>query len=263
MSISDALGVPKPDPALALEYFDMETSSSMRASDSIRVMSRLEDRGIPTPDHKGRRYYWMDGLGVAACHPERGSFNGHSDQCFFELVDNVHRWSGASRALAVVSATAGGGTLSHNRLQIVVADNGVGIMGSIRQKNRVMADRGWHTTSWIDDRGENTLEIAARAVSDLLESAYGDRDVVETRGGHGLNITAKYVSRWEGTMNVISAFAPGRATHHGRRGRKGHLKHCETTRAGLQGTVVHLTLDAVKHERQNPPRTRRRKLAGV
>ena len=256
VSVAKALGVEAVGQTLPLEQFDLETSGRMR------VMSRLESRKPLAPDPNGRRYYWIDGLGVASGHKERESFDRHSDQCFFELVDNVHRWSQVRRALAVVSATAGGGDDSHNRLQIVVADDGVGIVGSVRQKANALAARGQNTTC-LSSSAKTVSEIAEDVVSDLVQAVFGDRAVVGARGGHGLSTIAKYVSHWKGTMNVISTFAPSRAMHHGRRGRAGEWDHREFAREGLRGTLIHLTLDVVKHEASDSSATFQREPAAV
>ena len=56
-------------------------------------------------------------------------------------------------------------------------------------------------------------------------------------------------------MNVISTFAPSRAMHHGRRGRAGEWVHRESEREGLRGTLIHVTLDVVKHEASDPSAT--------
>ena len=256
VSVAKALGVEAVGQTLPLEQFDLETS------DRMGVMSRLESRKPPAPNPDGRRYYWIDGLGVASGHKERKSFDRHSDQCFFELVDNVHRWSQANRALAVVSATAGGGDDSHNRLQIVVADDGVGIVGSVRQKADALAARGQHATC-LSNSAKADSEVAVDVVADLVQAVFGDRAVVGARGGHGLSTIAKHVSHWKGTMNVISTFAPSRAMHHGRRGRAGEWDHREFAREGLHGTLIHLTLDVVEHEASDPPETLRREPAAV
>ncbi len=249
--VSAALGVEAVGQTLALEQFDLETS------DRMRVVSRLESRKPPAPDHYGRRYYWMDGLGAASGHEQREYFDRHSDQCLFEAVDNVHRWSHAGRSLAVVSATAGGGQESYNRLQIVVADNGVGIVGSVREKAAAIAARG-ELTACLSNSAKSDAEIAVDVVSDLVGAAYGDRSVLGARAGHGLSTVAKYAARWNGTMNVISTFAPGRAMHHGRRGQAGQWDHREFRYEGVQGTLVHLTLDATMHDRPGARATSRR-----
>ena len=255
VSVPEALGVKAVAQTLPLEQFDLETS------DRMRVM-RLESRKPPAPDPNGRRYYWIDGLGVASGHKERKSFDRHSDQCFFELVDNVHRWSQASRALAVVSATAGGGDDSYNRLQIVVADDGVGIVGSVRQKAAALAARGQNTTC-LSSSAKTDSEIAEDVVSDLVQAVFGERAVAGARGGHGLSTIAKYVSRWKGTMNVISTFAPSRAMHHGRRGSSREWDHREFERQGLSGTLIHLTLNVIKHEASDSSATLQREPAAV
>ena len=122
-------------------------------------------REPPVPDYSGRRYYWIDGLGAASGYEQRECFDRHSDQCLFEAVDNVHRWSRAGRSLAVVSATAGGGHESHNRLQIVVVDDGVGIVSSVREKAAALAARG-ERTACLSNSAKTDSEIAVDVVSD-------------------------------------------------------------------------------------------------
>ena len=254
--VSAALGVKAVDQALALGQFDLETS------DRMRVVSRLENRRPPAADPEGRRYYWLDGLGVASGHTEREFFDRHSDQCFFEAVDNVHRWSNARRALAVVSATAGGGRESHNRLQMVVADAGMGIVGSVRRKAEAHVAREQRMTC-LSKSAKSDSSIAIDVVANLVAAAYGDRSVVGARGGHGLSTICDNVSRWNGTMDVISTFATSQAMHHGRRGRAGEWQNTEFKYEGIQGTLLHLTLDAVKAHRTETPEIRRPEPAAV
>jgi hypothetical protein len=254
--VSAALGVEAVGQTLALEQFDLETS------DRMRVVSRLESRDPPTPDLYGRHYYWIDGLGAASGHEERECFDRHSDQCLFEAADNVHRWSRARRSLAVVSATAGGGHESYNRLQVVVADDGIGIVGSVREKAAAIVAHG-ERAACLSNGAKIDSEIAADVVSDLVEAAYGDRSVLGARAGHGLSTVARHAARWNGTMNVISTFAPGRAMHHGRRGRSGQWNHREFAYEGVQGTLVHLTLDAAMHGSPGAQATTRREPAPV
>ena len=237
--VSTALGVEAIDQRPTLEQFDLGTS------DRMRVVSRLESRKPPAPDCSGRRYYWIDGLGAASGHEQRECFDRHSDQCLFEAVDNMHRWSRAGRSLAVVSATAGGG---RNRLQIVVADDGIGIVGSVREKAVALAGRG-ERTACLSNGAKSDAEIAADVVSDLAEAVYGGRSVVGARAGHGLSTVAAHAASWDGTMSVISTFALGRAMHHGRCVRSGQWNHREFAYEGVQGTLVHLTLDAATHDR--------------
>lgn len=247
-----ALGLPAVPQTLALEQYDFETS------DRMRVVSQLESplRQPPIPDHAGRRYYWIDGLGVAAGHSERDHFDSHADQCLFELVDNVHRWAKSDRAIAIVSATSGGGEHSHNRLQIVVIDDGVGIVGSVKAKLEALTARGQYSNC-ICNEDKADAEIAMDVVTDLLHSVYGNRKVIGAQGGHGLNTIFRHVSQWNGTMNVISSFAPDRAMHLGRRGRDGEWSPQEFSAKGMSGTVIHFTLDAVRQEASPSPKLRR------
>ena len=244
VSVVDALGTPGIEQPLALESYDF-----LATRERIRVISELQTpfRRPPEPDPTGRRYYWIDGLGVAAGHPERDSFDSHADQCFFELVDNVHRWAKPVRAAAVVSATSGGGDRSNNRLQIVVLDDGVGIVDSVKAKAIALSSRG-HPTQCVCIADKPDSEIAEDVISDLLCSVFGNRAVLGAQGGHGLNTIARHVSRWEGTMNVVSSFAPDRAIHLGRRGSTGGWHTSVFPARGIKGTLVHLTLDVVNQK---------------
>ena len=76
-------------------------------------------------------------------------------------------------------------------------------------------------------------------------------------------LSPKYVSRWKGTMNVISTFAPSRAMHHGRRGSSREWDHREFERQGLSGTLIHLTLNVIKHEASDSSATLQREPAAV
>ena len=258
VSMPDLLGVPAVEQTLALEHYDFETS------DRMRVVKCLETplRRPPMPDHQGRRYYWLDGLGVATTHPDRDFFDRHADQCFFELVDNVHRWANASQAMAMVSATSGGGGDSHNRLQIVVIDDGIGILESVRTKDLNMLPRE-QNAQCISNGDKREAEIAVDVISDLLCSVYGKRRVIGAQGGHGLNTVSQHVSRWDGTMNVISSFASNRSMHLGRRGGDGRWIQGEFAANKMRGTVIHLTLQAVRCQEVPKSPQPRREPAGV
>ena len=258
VSVTEALGLASVHQTLALENYDLETSDRMRVVSSLKSQARRP----PAPDPTGRRYYWIDGLHVAAAHPRRDSFDRHADQCFFELVDNVHRWSNASKAVAIVSATSGGGKDSHNRLQIVVIDNGIGILKSVKMKAEALIRNGLKLQC-VSNGDKGNAEIAIEVVNDLLCSVYRERGVIGAQGGHGLNTVSQHVSSWKGTMNVISSFAPHRAIHLGRRGREGEWNRQEFTGKDIQGTVVQLTLDALTQERFTSPKLRHREPATV
>ena len=254
--VPEALDVAAIGQKLPLGDFDVATT------DRMRVVGKLENRKPPAADPYGRRYYWIDGLGAAVGREDRERFDRHSDQCLFESVDNVHRWSRAKRSLAVVSVTAGGGHDSHNRLQIVVADDGVGIVGSVREKAESLAARGKRTPC-LSNSTRPDSQIAVDVVSDLIETVFGDRSVIGAKGGHGLSTVAKHAARWNGTMNVVSTFAPCRAMHHGRRGPAGQWNHQEFKFEGIQGTLIHLTLNATMHDTPDSLPTTLREPASV
>ncbi len=243
VSVPEAIGVAAIDQPFALDYYDFGVS------DRLRVMSNLESerRRPPAPDDHGRRYHWLDGLHVANGHQERRRFERQADQCLYELVDNVHRWAGARKAMAIVSATTGGGGESHNRLQIVVADDGMGIVASAKAKAEALAARGRRIRCLSGGDGPSA-DIARAVMSDLVQAVYERREVCGAKDGHGLCTISGYVSRWNGTINLISSFGPGRAVHIGRRGQSGRWNHAEYATEGLRGTIAHLTLDATRSE---------------
>lgn len=258
VSVPEALGVGVVDMPLSIESYDLETS------DRMRVVSNLEDRRPPGADIYGRRHYWIDGLGVAVGHSKRECFDSHADQCFFEMADNVFRWSNATSTVAVVSATFGGGERSHNRLQVVAVDNGIGIIESARRKARVLTAMGQQQLSLSDTNEDKAdKESAADLISNLLAKAYEERYLAGTQGGHGLNTITQHVSRWNGTMNVISSFADSRVIHRGRRNSDGKWRTSAYSVAGISGTVVHLTLNAISQDVEMPSRTRDGELVSV
>ena len=243
VSVPEAIGVAAIDQPFALGYYDFGVS------DRLRVMSQLESerRRPPAPDDHGRRYHWVDGLHVANGHPERKRFERQADQCLYELVDNVHRWASAGRAMAFVSATTGGGEESHNRLQVVVADDGVGIVASAKAKAAALAARGRRVRCLSSGDGPSA-EVAQAVMTNLVRAVYEEREVCGARDGHGLCTISGYVSRWNGTINLISSFGLDHAMHIGRRGRSGDWSPTEYTARGLRGTIAHLTLDATRNE---------------
>ena len=247
VSVPEALGIAALQQPLALEHYDFETS------DRMRVVSKLESRmRMPPPaDPRGRRYYWIDGLHVANGLAERERFERQADQCFFELVDNVHRWASAGRAMAFVSATTGGGDQSHNRLQVVIADDGVGIVTSAKAKAAALAARG-RRVGCLSTRDGPSAEVARAVMTNLVQAVYEEREVCGARDGHGLCTISGYVSRWNGTINLISSFGLDRAMHIGRRGKSGDWSAAEYTALGLRGTIAHLTLDAVSSDEAPP-----------
>lgn len=243
VSVPAALGIAAMEQPFALEHYDFGVS------DRLRVMSQLESsmRRPPPAEPDGRRYHWLDGLHVANAHPERKRFERQADQCLFELVDNVHRWARARRAMAIVSATTGGGEESHNRLQVVVADDGVGIVASAKTKADALAARGRRVRCLSGGDGPSA-EVARAVVRNLVDAVYEKREVCGAQDGHGLCTISGYVSRWNGTINLISSFESGRAVHIGRRGQSGRWNHAEYAAEDLRGTIAHLTLDATRSE---------------
>lgn len=259
VSVPEAIGTDGTKELFALDHYDIAIS------DRIRVVPELESRlrRPPEADPFGRRHYWIDGLGVAKGHPERDIFDSHADQCFFELVDNVHRWARSDRAVGVVTATTGGGKLSYNRLHIVVADDGIGMLASARAKAAAMMERGQEVRCISADSTKPEAEVAYAVMTDLVNAVYSDRRVCGAKSGHGLNTVNKHTLRWNGTIDIVSSFPDSGVIHLGRRGRVGTWGHNEHTIQGISGTLVHLTLDAIRDGVISPSEARNPELVAV
>ena len=98
-----------------------------------------------------------------------------------------------------MSATAGGGRESHNRLQIVVADDGVGIVGSVREKAAALATRG-ERAGCLSNSARTDSEIAVDVSSRTWSGAvYGDRSVIGARAGQAASAPSRKHARPAGT----------------------------------------------------------------
>lgn len=275
VSISTALGYDKElQRTLPLQEFDLKASERLEILDRtrLRVMHGLENSKNPEKrmDYEGRVYHWIDSLGVAAGHDQREAFDNRADRCLIESVKNVVMWAFEStgngyrrtstrRALAVVSATFGGGAKSHNRLHILVADNGIGIVDSVHQK----ASDHRQPIPRTDNSSELTATDAMNVIPHLVHTAQSDRKFAGTKDGHGLYTMEKCTEEWHGTMDVISAFAPGRVIHYGKRGQTGEWNHREYSMEGIRGTLVHLSLDAICPARERTPINHQRVLTAA
>lgn len=196
-------------------------------------------------DNRGRTYFWIDSLGAAAGLEPRDArhFNQAADRIYLELVDNVHRWSESSRAISTVSVTDGG-TDSFRRLHLVVADNGIGILGSLRKKMEMS-----HNAAGSSSEEWRTQERATAVIQKLWDQGFGDRCLpwaVHATAGHGFNEIQKLVNLWSGTINISTDMGISQVISLQRIRNKSwsHLvRHCPN----VHGTIIHVTLEAKKH----------------
>ena len=157
-----------------------------------------------------------DGLGAgSALDPQpRFTFYGDADQVLYETISNVHTWAAATRAVAVVSVTRGGGELSHNRMHVVTSDNGRGIIEGVEYKRRAEKwATDWRAQIQILMETESDFrdklnrgrtgsaprpfpEVEAALVLALIERAFVHRPVESTQDGHGLHASGVTGSRW-------------------------------------------------------------------
>jgi hypothetical protein len=230
-------------PGLDWEDFDYDDGSDTR---HIRVIRDLESsqRRVPDLSSSGLHYPWLQLLKLdspSLSSPGYLRFLSDADTVIAELIDNVHRWSEADSAFAVVSATRGGGERSWNRLHVVVADNGIGIPSALHNDLRALA--AVHSASNVGD-------LDQLSDSDILQTlvfkAFGAREL-PNHNGHGLNATHIRAGQWVGAFDVLTINRTGRIVRAGTRGLS--PEKVETGEVplmpGARGTLVHVMLQAI------------------
>lgn len=240
VSLEEALDVDSPLPGI-----DWKTYTGSEDLRRLRIIDDLErpQRRPPEPLPDGRRYRWIDGLRAAtALGSDAARFNGDADQVLYEAISNVSRWSKASAAFASFSMTAGGGNDSFNRVHIVVADNGVGIIDSVDQRRFARRLSNWRDEQSIQDLAEqHDCSVEAALVLHLVEDAYGNRSVASTQDGHGLHTSGVLARQWSGSFDLRTA------------GTKKEIVVSRTGRDPFEvtenvlrsaGTLFHVTLEA-------------------
>lgn len=234
---------------------DWEVLDELVSADRLRVIADLADdrRKVPEPTTTGMHYPWLGSLGLESpAISKRGyrRFLADADTALAELVDNVHRWSGASRGLAVASATRGGQLgaderLSWNRLHLVVADNGVGVPTALRQDAQA-------SQAVTDAAVDGVVSPHHLSDSELLERllmyAFGYRQL-QHHNGHGLNATQIRAGQWVGAVDLITIGVDGAVLRKGSRGLDqtigiGLESETDVALPGASGTLVHVLLQA-------------------
>lgn len=240
-------------PHIAWENFD-----DGAGIDKVRVLPDLEDRRTYPAAilEEGRRYPWLNALGLESPSLKGTAYRrfiSDADTVLYELVDNVHRWSNADRALATVAKTKGGGRSpfdqtprSWNRLHVVIMDSGRGIPQSLRSDqdawDAVVAAAGKaYPSEWL--------------LKQLLEHAFGGR-AIPNHNGHGLHASNALASQWIGEMDLLTVdpVDPGAVLYV--RNREGTVTIEDRIHLpGARGTLVHVLLQGV--DRSESARTGR------
>jgi hypothetical protein len=234
---------------------DWEVLDELTAADRLRIIVDLADdrRKVPEQTTAVLHYPWLGNLGLESpAISKRGyrRFLADADTALAELIDNVHRWSRATRAFAVASVTRGGevgGTerLSWNRLHLVIADNGVGVPIALREDveaSQAVTDAAVDGISSPDDLSDSEL------LERLLLYAFGYRRL-KNHNGHGLNATQIRAGQWVGAVDVFTVGRDGSVLRKGSRGFDPTLGvelegAKDPSLLGARGTLVHVLLQA-------------------
>lgn len=220
--------------------------------DQLRVVPDLASsrRRVPELTSCGLHYPWLLRLNLGSpAISGRGirRFISDADTVISELIDNVHRWSRADKAYAVVSLTEGGARrsdrrVSWNRLHVVVADNGIGIPSALRRDaaahEAVRAAAGADSASGFSD-----IEL----LKTLVFRAFGARRLAN-HNGFGLNATQVRAAQWVGALDVLTVGTDGGVLRLGTRGLSEESVETDVTAPelpGARGTLVHVMLQAV------------------
>ncbi|WP_419908005.1 hypothetical protein [Candidatus Poriferisodalis sp.] len=236
-------------PGVAWEPFDELDG------DQLRVVSDLASprRQVPKLAKCGLHYPWLDGLRLASpaiSYEGLFQFVNDADVVVSELIDNVHKWSQASEAYAVLSVTRGGARrddrrVSWNRLHVIVADNGIGIPTALHNDAAAY--------SAVRDAG-GYADWAEIADIDLLRTlvfrAFGERQI-PNHNGYGLHATQARATKWVGALDIMTTDRDGRVMRLGTRGlveEDAEIAAGSPELSGAQGTLIHVMLQAVDEE---------------
>ena len=232
-------------PGVDWEVFDYDDGA---VTHQIRVIRDLENsqRRVPTRSSSGLHYPWLQRLKLYSSSLSASGYQRFlrdADTVIAELIDNVHRWSKADAAFAVVSVTRGGGARSWNRLHVIIADNGIGIPSALTSDLQALA--AVHSASNAGD-----IDIERISDEDILQTlifkAFGAREL-PNHNGHGLNATHIRAGQWVGAFDVLTIGRNGSVMRAGTRGLS--PDRVETgqipSMPGARGTLVHVMLQAI------------------
>lgn len=204
-------------------------------TDPLRIPRRLHTMKLTYP--------WLGKLGLRSRELNGVAYAtllSDIDKVIRELVFNVHRWSKAADAFAVVSVTTGSvGESSWRRVHIVVADSGVGIPGALRRDIAALdaVHRAFDSGEPLEDLSDTDI------VRTLLLKAFGGRRIPH-HNGDGLHVAQHRSGVWAGRMDVLTTRVDGPAFRVATKG----VNRIDTVEDlelhGARGTLVHLMLQA-------------------
>ena len=230
-------------PGVDWEVFDYDDGA---VTHQIRVIRDLENsqRRVPTRLSSGLQYPWLQRLKLYSSSLSASGYQRFlrdADTVIAELIDNVHRWSEADAAFAVVSVTRGGGARSWNRLHVVVADNGIGIPSALTNDLQALA-----AVRSASDAGTLGQLSDDDILQTLIFKAFGARDL-PNHNGHGLNATHIRAGQWVGAFDVLTVDRTGTIMHAGTRGLSPDRVEAGRIPSlpGARGTLVHVMLQAI------------------
>lgn len=229
---------------------DWTVRDELAGGGRLRIMPDLADpRRAPRRDPRLRfSYPWLSKLGLfspAITPSDYQRFVSDADRVLRELIDNVHRWSRASSAYAVISTTRGPSEGSWNRLHVVIADAGIGIPEALRED--LLALVAVYGASGdpapLDDLSDGDL------LERLMRHAFGGRQI-PNHNGHGLNFAQSRSGRWVGALDIITVGVDGKVIRRASRGVNPNSYEADDgiDLPGARGTLVHLLLQATSAE---------------
>lgn len=213
----------------------------------LRVVSDLADtaRRPPQLDDQERRYRWIDNLGATTSLDSVAAqrFNADADQVLFEAVDNVHEWSRAVRAMACCAVTRGGGGASHDRLHILIADDGVGVGASVTERLRKQGLDDWQNDDKVRKFAAKTECSPIEAMlHQLVSEARHARLAQPLDPGQGLHAVGLLSGQWHGSFCLMTG--DGTDCTWVRRVGEGKQLEMGTVSSPVRGTMIHVTLNA-------------------
>lgn len=200
----------------------------------------------PAPDRR-LTYPWLQELGLRTKAITRKGYDqllADVDLVIRELIDNVHRWSAADDAFAVVSTTKGSRSgQTWRQLHIVVADTGIGIPLALRRDTAALD--AVHRVSGRDQPlgGLDDEQI----VHTLLRYSFGDRNVPH-HNGNGLHVAQHRSGMWAGRINVITIGTDREPFQSSTRGVNAFDPAVKLDLPGARGTLVHVLIQAATED---------------
>ena len=230
-----------------LPLVDWEVMDELTEGEGLRIVPDLADprRAPRRPVGHKFAYPWLAKLGLASAAISATGYQrfvSDADLVLMEIIDNVHRWSTASSAFAVVSTTRGSTDEGNcNRLHMVVADDGIGIPAAIRAD--LVALEAVHRAS--GETGDVDRMTDPEIVERLMRFAFGNR-MLANHNGHGLNVAQVQAGKWVGSLDVLTIGVDGACFLRGSRGVNPAKFDAQDSLSfpGVRGTLIHILLQA-------------------